>query len=153
MTADMHFGWAPAILLLTPMSHHLLALARQKVTEGEYQFAVVLAQAACELRAEDAIIELMRHRKCEYLSDAVLGIVDTTSFGNERLRKVFAALTGDDPAQAPWWSGWMKARKLRHDVAHGGEHVTPDKAVSCIDSAAAFIDHITAVVERVRTTI
>src|ERR1039458_4424778 len=150
VTADMRFGSAPPLLLLTPMSLSLLAQARQETTRGNHQFAVVLAQAACDLRAEDAIIELMRHRGVDYLSDAVLGMFDTTSFGNERLRKIFVALTGDDPAQAPWWSEWRKGRKLRHDVAHAGEPVTPVQAASCIDAAAAFIDHVTAVVEQAR---
>ena len=134
------------------MSYHVLAYARQKLPEGEYQYAVVLSQAACELRAEDAIVDLMRHRKCEYLSDAVLDLFVTTSFGDERLRNIFIALSGDDPAQATWWAAWKSARKLRHDVAHGGVQATADQATAAVDAAAAFIEHVTAAVESVRTS-
>lgn len=70
--------------------------------QGQHQFAVVLAQAACELRTEDAIIELMRRKKAEFLSDALLGFVSTTSLADGRILKVFVALTGDDPSTTVW---------------------------------------------------
>jgi hypothetical protein len=137
---------------LTPMSQALLGQARQQAAAGQLQFAVVLAQAACELRTEDAIIELMRHRKAEFLSDALLNIFTTASLSDERLCAVYSALTGDDPKQTPWWSDWIKGRKLRHDVAHAGKVVTPQETTSCIDSAEAFIAHVTTVVGRVMAT-
>jgi hypothetical protein len=138
------------VAVLTPFSHSLLARARTLATEGQYPFAVVLAQAACELRTEDAFIELMRHRKVEALGEAMLGIVETTSLANPRLRKVFIALTGEDPAQVPWWSDWHKSRQLRHDVAHSGATVTPQQATKAIDTAATFIAYITDVVSKAR---
>lgn len=141
----------PAVLMaLTPMSLHVLAQARIVATQGQQQFAVVLAQAACELRTEDAVIEITRHRKSEALGEAVLEFVTTTSLGDDRLRGVFKALTGDNPATATWWADWIKSRKLRHDVAHKGVSVTPQQTTIAIESAAAYIAHLTDVVERVR---
>jgi hypothetical protein len=134
------------------MSQALLAQARQQETLGNYQFAVVLSQAACELRTEDAIIELMRHRKVPFLSDALLNIFATTSLADERLCSVYCALSGDDPKQATWWSDWKKSRALRHDVAHAGKMITPAEAAFCIKSADAFVAHVTAVVARVLAT-
>lgn len=138
------------LMTLTPMSLHVLAQARLVAGQGQQQFAVVLAQAACELRTEDAFIELMRHRHNEALGDALLDFVSTTSLGNSRLRKVFTALTGDDPAQAPWWAAWIKSYNLRHDVAHAGAQVTSGQATTAIDSAADFIAHVTSPVEKAR---
>jgi hypothetical protein len=137
--------------LLGPMSLTLLAQARQELAHGRHQFAVVLTQVACELRTEDAIIEMMRKRKIEYLSDAVMNIFKTTSLGDERLRKIFAALAAADPAQESWWSAWITGRQLRHDVAHHGDQVTPEQAQSCINAAADFIAYVTTTVNGVRT--
>ena len=94
----------------------------------------------------------MRHRKTEALGDAVLKFVTTVSLGDGRLRRVFTALTGDNPADTTWWADWTKSRGLRHDVAHGGASVTPEQATLAIDSAAAYIAHLSNVVERVRTS-
>jgi hypothetical protein len=138
------------VMVLTPFSYSLLAQARDETSKGHHQFAVVLAQAACELRTEDAFIELMRHRKAEALGEAMLDMVETTRLANSRLRKVFKALTCDGPAQAPWWSDWSKSRQLRHDVAHKGAAVTPEQATIAIDSAATFIAYITDEVAKVR---
>lgn len=143
----------PAVLMaLTPMSMHVLAQARILSGAGQQQFAVVLAQAACELRTEDAFIEITRHRKMEALGDAVLGFVTTANLGNPRLCRVFIALTGDDPTKAPWWSDWTMSRTLRHDVAHKGATVTAVQAASAIESADKYITYLTSVVEKVRTS-
>jgi Tfp pilus assembly protein PilX len=143
-------GVGSLVTVLTPMSHSLLAQARIVANQNQQQFAVVLAQVACELRTEEAIIDLMRLRKAEVLSEALLGIFDTKSMADDRLRKVFIALACDDPAQAAWWSDWKESRKLRHGVAHRAASVTADQAALAIESADKFIAHVTNVVERMR---
>ena len=143
----------PAVLMaLTPMSLQVLAQARIVAAAGQQQFATVLAQAACELRTEDAFIEITRHRKTEALGEAVLGFAATTSLGDDRLRKVFTALTGDDPTKTPWWSDWTTSRKLPHDVAHAGAAFTAAQAMTAIESADNYIAHLTSVVEKVRAS-
>ena len=132
------------------MSLQVLAQARTELAKGQLAFAVVLSQAACELRTEDAFIELMRHRRAEALGEALLGFVLTKSLANENLRKAFLALTGDNPTQASWWSSWKASCKVRHGVAHKGAQVTPAQAQTAVDSAAAFIAHVTDVVDRAR---
>ena len=140
------------LMFLTPMSRNLLVQARQEIVGGNCQFAVVLAQAACELCSEDALIELMALKEIEYLSDAVLGISDTMSLANAKVRVFFTSLSGDDPSKARWWAAWKNARTLRHDVAHKGVPITPEQATLCVDAATAFIDHVTETVTIVRKT-
>src|SRR5271167_463088 len=94
------------LMVLTPMAQNLLAQARQEIVRTNFQFAVILAQAACELCTEAAIIQLMDLHKVDYLTDAVLDKRDSKSLDNPRLRKLFTALTRDDPTKEPWWSGW-----------------------------------------------
>jgi len=158
---DMNFGSAPPILLVTPIAHHLVAFARQKVTEGEYQIAVVLAQAACEWHTEWALNSLIRLKGAELPGDVAKSLIsDSITLADHRVRKLYASLTGDYPAghsklklaPAPWWSEWVAGRELRHEVAHRGKQVTQQPAEAVVASVDAYIAHVTAVVERVRTT-
>jgi hypothetical protein len=145
--------------ILTPMSHHVLAYARQRNAAGEHPFAVVLAQAACEWHTEEALSLLIRHKRAELLGDLVMSLVgETVSLGNPRVRRLYTVLTDDFPGghsdrklpAAAWWEAWTKARQLRHDVAHKAKQVSPEQADAAIKAADAYIAHITAVVERVR---
>jgi len=151
-TVDAHMLGSPPILLLRPMAYRLLDQARQEIERDNCQFAVVIAQAACELGTEDAINEVMSQREVDYLTDAVLDMCGTVSLANPQLRKLFKALTGADPAAEPWWPAWMDARKMRHEVAHGGRTVTRDQALACVDAATKFIAHVSEKVAIVRMT-
>jgi hypothetical protein len=157
----MNFGSAPPILLVTPIAHHLLAFARQKATEGEYQIAVVLAHAACEWHTESALGSLIKLKGAELLGDVAMSFIgDSITLSDRRVRKLYGALTGDYPAGHPdpktaaaaWWPEWVMGRELRHAVAHRGKQVTQPMADAAIASVDAYIAHITAAVERVRTT-
>jgi hypothetical protein len=137
---------------LTPIYLSLLAQARELASEKhqQYQFAVVLVQAACELATEQNLIALMQLRGTDFLTESILESTDVTSLATKRLRKLFIALSGDNPAEAKWWARWLEARELRHRVAHAGAIMTSEQAARCIDSAAEYIQHLIDVTERVR---
>jgi hypothetical protein len=158
LSAELGFGSAPAILLVTPIAHHLLAFARQKLTEGEYQIAVVLAHAACEWHTEWALDSLIKLKGAELLGEVTMSLIgDSITLADRRVRKLYGALTGDYPAgqpglaPAPWWSEWAEGRELRHAVAHKGKQVTQPPAEAVVALVDAYIAHITAEVEKVRT--
>jgi hypothetical protein len=133
-------GSTPALML--SFSPSVLAQAKEQLSKGECRLAVLLAYVACELRTEEAIVELMRHRRVHFLTDALLDMFDTMSLRRPQLRKVFTALTDHDPAQAPWWSQWMEGGTLRNDIAHEGRNVEPAQAQKCVALAETCIEHI-----------
>lgn len=149
--ADMNFGSSPAVLLLTLASQHLLAHARTLAvrTEGEFhQMAVVFAHAACELHTEWGINQLLNARPDKTLTALVLPAErDVASLDNRRVRRVYSALTGDNPTESDWWTEWMESRQDRHDVAHKGAQMIRAKADKAIALADRYIKHLTDKVE------
>jgi hypothetical protein len=146
-TGVYEYTGSPSVLLLTLASQNLLAHARSLAakTEGEFhQMAVVFAHAACELHTEWAINQLLDARPDKTLVDLVLPAErDVMSLDNQRIRRVYAALTGDNPTESEWWKDWLDSRQDRHDVAHRGEQMTRAKADKAIALADRYIQHLT----------
>ena len=140
-------------LLLAPASVHLLSYARALAEQGQYQFAVVFAHAACELHTESALISLLSAR-----ADKVLARLaeptehDVKCLDNHRVYRVYSALTKDYPRGTPkperppadWWNAWLASRQDRHDVAHKGAQMTREKANRALEVAEQYIKHMTA---------
>jgi hypothetical protein len=150
-TGVYEYMGSPSVLLLTLASQNLIAHARNLATEakGEYhQIAVVFAHAACELHTEWALNQLLDARPDKTLVGLVLPAErDVTSLDNPRIRRVYFALTGDNPTEADWWTEWMESLQDRHDVAHRGRQMTRAKAYQAIALADRYIKHVTVKVE------
>jgi hypothetical protein len=146
------------LLTLTPMSRQLLTQARTVAARGEHQFSVILSHAACDLHTEEALDNLLR---CKYSESAIAELLRSflgrsVCLDDERVRKVYGVLTGDYPAghkklrkkPATWWKEWDASRTLRHEVAHAGKQVSREQAASSIESAEAYIQHVSMQVEQ-----
>lgn len=143
-------GVTSVILVLTLASQHLLAHARTLAAkiEGEYQMVVLFAHAACELHTEWAINQLLDARTDKTLVGLVLPAErDVMSLDNDRIRRIYSALTGDEPKKSDWWKEWLESRQDRHDVAHRGAQMTQAKADKAINLADRYIKHLTEKVE------
>jgi hypothetical protein len=103
------------------------------VAEGEHQFAVVFAHAACELHTEGELIRLLVPRQDRLLAELVLpDDRDTKTLASAKVCRVYTALTGDVPKKAAWWESWETSRKDRHAVAHKGAQMTKAQARAAI---------------------
>jgi hypothetical protein len=144
----MEFKMGTPMLLITPASHHLLAHSRTLAAEGHHQFAVVFAHAACELHTEFELIRMLDRRPDKVLSQLVLPEEhEIKSLANARVRRVYVALTGDNPEDAGWWAEWCRSRRDRHAVAHSGAQMGRAQADAAIDVADQYIKHVTEKVE------
>jgi hypothetical protein len=139
---------SPALLVLIPASHHLLAHARTMAAEEKHQFAVLFAHAACELHTEGELIRLLAPRKDRDLVELVLpGETEVKGLDKGRIQSLYLKLTGDNPTQATWWGAWKASRKDRHAVAHKGEQMTAQQSAAALDACDKYIKHVTEKVE------
>jgi len=142
--------YSPLLAILTPWSRQLIAFARQINDQGQHQFAVVLAHAACEWATEDALVRLLRHRGLtDNVAEPIVEVFTTTSFTNRQLRKLFTEMTGAEPQKEKWWDGWLASRGVRHSIAHRGLAATPEQALDALSLAESCVSYIAQVVERV----
>lgn len=146
--------------VLSHAANQLLTQAREVMKdtrEEQWRFAVVLAHAACDLRTEQAISDLIKWKNVEYLRDA-LQKTRRGNLSNGGVRKVYAALSGDspwrqpketgEPPQAPWWQAWTTSYEVRCRVAHAGAPVTRQEAEKSIDVCEKYVLHLMHTVDR-----
>ena len=147
------------VALLKPVYRFLLAQASDLVRAKQYQFAVILAQAACELATEESVNNLLR-RWADVSREAVMSDLKRgATLDDFKVRDLYGVLARDYPAgdpqrgvpPAPWWQVWKASLALRHDVAHNGLQVTEMQARGCVESCRQYIDHLVAMAERALT--
>jgi hypothetical protein len=144
-------------LAITPLYRHMLYDAGAIAERGPYQFAVVMAHAACDLATEAAVSQLLGARHADDdLKEYILGTL-TKGFAldNGRARQLYGRLSGDYPAghkeigciRAAWWDKWETSRTLRHHIVHGGQSATSDQAKESVAAATDYVIHIANVVQ------
>ena len=144
------------VLLLKPVYRFLLAQARDLVSAQQYQFAVILAHAACELATEETVNNLLRRRAESSREAVLLDLKRGATLDDPKVRQLYGALAQDYPAGQPehgvapaaWWQVWKASLDLRHAVAHNGRQVTKAQARGCAESCRHYIDHLAAMAER-----
>jgi hypothetical protein len=129
-----------------PVADAALAEATQLAGNSDQlslRFAVMLAHIACELHTEETLKRLFDLRADKELCELILPEeTDVKSLANPRVRRIYTKLTGDNPAQAAWWTDWIKSRKDRHRIAHSGGYITAAEVNTAIRVAGQSMQHV-----------
>lgn len=121
----------------------LLQAAKDLRDNDHHEAAIVTAQTACEVCTEILLTVALRKRGVEYLSDPLDRLLPNYNLGNERVRKVYEAITDDLlTADAARWSKFQQHVKKRNGVVHRGEAATRAEADASISVVEDVIDHI-----------
>ena len=146
----------PAVML-APWHFQLHWQAKDYHEKGQYQLAVILSQAACDLHIEAALSELMRPLGDERLVKLALrALRRPVSLASLDVRRIWAELTGERPAghiklkvaPAPWWNEWERARALRHAVVHDGRKPSAEESQTALVASQQYFDHMLVVLRR-----
>jgi hypothetical protein len=128
----------------------LIAGARRLLSEEPYGSALIVAQAAVESGVETAISFALELREVPEPLQEWIGHRSTLadwSPTNERVQRLWTAVTGDRIAEAPGWQAYVEGVKVRHAFAHRAALVKREQAVSFIDAAEQVLDHVVTVME------
>jgi hypothetical protein len=134
--------WADPTVITYPQ--RLLALARKLIDDGEFGVAVVVAHIACEIAVARSLSEAFVARGIPYLEDSVTDFFSGYSLANDRLRKFYTALTGDEVEKTAFWSKFKESAKRRNKVAHSDATATVTKTEaedSCL-AAEKLVAHL-----------
>jgi hypothetical protein len=118
----------------------LLERARQLIDQ-----AVVTAQTACEVLTEPALTVAFTKKGVGFLAEPVADLFLSYNLGNEKVRGLYCALTGDEIQKRPFWQSFKALTALRNGVVHRGEPVSPQEARDASQAAADFLAHLEAV--------
>jgi hypothetical protein len=78
------------------------------------------------------------------LEDPVSDLFSSYNLGNERVRKVYTALTGDLVGNAlpSWWQAFKDSVQRRNDIVHEGKRPSQNEAVASFNACVACVEHL-----------
>ena len=99
----------------------LIAMARSLIDEGQFSFAVVVSHTACEIATERSLYEAFAAKGLQDLQDWVQSLNYGYNLANDRIRRLYTALTGDEiQKEQPFWSKFKKSADRRNRIVHKG---------------------------------
>lgn len=125
----------------------LLHAARQMMIAGRHEVSVVTAQMACEVCAERVISKYFCFRKVEFLEDAVEDLLPSYNLANEKIRRIYVALTQDQIHHQYFWSEYKTMVSIRNKAVHAGIRIQESQAQMVARIAASVVKHL-QVIER-----
>jgi hypothetical protein len=121
---------------------NLLTAAAAAHDQGQYKEAVILSQTAVELFTEKVLGQLYIARDVEFLKGSFEHLLINYNIGNDKVSRVYIALSGDSIKQAPFWSRFVAHTELRNALVHDGKDATIMQSRASLDSIAALIEHV-----------
>lgn len=121
---------------------NLLLLAKTLIDENRFSIGVIVAHMACEVATERSLSEAFVRNGLQYLEDSVDELLNGYNLANDRIRKVYTALTGDEVQTAPFWQKFEESAQRRNQIIHRGTTVGKTEAEESYKAAADLIAHL-----------
>jgi hypothetical protein len=109
-----------AIAVLLTYAESLLKSVRSLIDQGEYSIAIVAAHIACEVSAERAFSRAFAAKGIASLEEPVEDLLPGFNLANERVRKLYNALSGVEIEKQPFWQAFKASATRRNKVVHNG---------------------------------
>jgi hypothetical protein len=120
----------------------LLTFARKLIDDGQFSIAVIVSHMACEIAAERSLSESFAKKDIQYLADPVVDLLNGYNLGNDRTRKLYTALTGDEIQQRPFWQKFKESATRRNHVLHRGLLVGKVEAEDSFNTTSDLVAHL-----------
>lgn len=120
----------------------LLSEAQSLIDENRFEIAVVVCHLACEIATERALSTAFESKGLQYLEGAVEELLNGYNLSNDRIRKLYTALTGDAIEVQTFWPHFKESAKRRNEIMHKGRRVKKSEAESSHTAASALVSHL-----------
>jgi hypothetical protein len=120
----------------------LLTIAQSLIDQGHFNIAIVTSHMACEIATERAFDVAYAAKKLEPLGEAVDGLMNGHNLGNERHRKLYNALTGNELEKQSFWPRFKNASDKRNSIVHKGGQANKIEAEAALQAAKDLITHL-----------
>ena len=126
----------------------LLESAKEMTLRSRHEIAVVTAQMACEICAERVLRTYYRFKEVTFLENAIEDLLPSYNLANEKVRRVYVALTGDPIQQQYFWSEYKTMVTIRNKAVHAGARIQESQAQMVCRIASSVVKHLQAVEQR-----
>jgi hypothetical protein len=124
----------------------LLSIARFLLAKNDDKLcglATIMAHLACEIAVERSLSDSFARKGIQSLEETVADILNGYNLANDKVRKLYASLTGDEIQVQPFWGSFLRSAKRRDDIIRKGLIVGRADAEESIASADGFLSHLT----------
>ncbi len=133
------------ILIERDYPRELLESAKEMVLRGRHEIAVVTAQMACEICTERVLRTYFRCKNVTFLENAIEELLPSYNLANEKVRRVYVALTGDTIHQQYFWSEYKTMVTIRNKAVHAGARIQESQAQMVCRIASSVLKHLQAI--------
>jgi hypothetical protein len=137
--------YLPILLQGSPYERVLLDFAKRAAARGEdgdHEVAVVTAQMAVEVMIEQTIGGLLRSRGLEDLDEPLSDLLPSYNIGNERVLRLYDALSGEQIQNEAFWPNFKEHVKRRNQIVHRGMRASRQDAEESIAAVEAVLAHL-----------
>jgi hypothetical protein len=132
-----------ANLTVTTYPEILLIEVEDLINRQKFSLAVVVAQMACEISSERALTRAFADKGFEYLEDSIGSLLPSRSIANERVRKLYDALTDgniyDDLKHI--WQNVKDLAALRNAAVHRGKVCSKAEVEAALATATEIVKY------------
>jgi hypothetical protein len=124
----------------------LLGIARFLLGKNDDKLcglATIVAHLACDVAVERSFSDFFARKGIPSLEETVADALNGFNILNDKVRKLYASLTGGDIKEQPFWDAFVRSAKRRDNVTRKGLIVGRADAEASIKAAGDFLDHLT----------
>lgn len=118
---------------------NLLAVAQSLIDQGQFSISVIVAHMACEVATERSLSDAFAATGFKKLEEVVLDFLNGYNLANDRIRALYAALTGSDVQNEAFWPKFKDSAKRRNQIMHGGLIVSKPQADESYMAASGLV--------------
>jgi len=105
--------------------------------------ATIMAHLACEVAIERSLSDSFARKGIQSIEETVADILNGYNLANDKVRKLYASLTGDEIQEQPFWGSFLRSAKRRDNIIRKGLIVGRADAEESITAADDFLAHLT----------
>lgn len=123
----------------------LLSMARILLDRNDDKLcgiATILGHAACEVAVERSLSDAFAMKGIQSLEESVADVLNGYDLVNDKVRNLYASLTGDDIQAQPFWGDFIRSAKRRDNIVRKGSIVSRADAEESFKAADDFLAHV-----------
>jgi hypothetical protein len=124
----------------------LLSIARFLLAKNDDKLcglATIMAHLACEIAVERSLSDSFARKGIQSIEESVADILNGYDLSNDKVRKLYSSLTGDEIREQPFWERFLRSAKRRDNIIRKGLIVGRTDAEESIAAADDFLAHLT----------
>jgi hypothetical protein len=131
-----------ATLTVVTYPQRLVRVAKDLMGKKEFSIAVVVLHMAAEIAVEQRLSEAFRRRGITDLEEPIGEFLNGYNLGNDRIRRLFVSVTGDQVHNQPFWHGFKDSATRRNRIVHEGRTIGQQEADDSLNAVGGLLRHL-----------